>query len=126
MRQPLTAAERAKRFRDKQKQTGNALLRVPLSQLESDKLKEITQFYGWPDQTLDTAETVQLMIHRFHGELEAKRNTLGNCKYCGESLPQGCAKLKAGGLFKGDSNCFHTTNRLSIAPLNLENIHECN
>lgn len=116
----LNTAERAKRRREKLKTEGALLLRTPLSQQENEKLKSITEFYGWPNQNLSETETVQLMIHRFYAEVETKREQLGKCQHCNEQLPAGCAKLKPGGLFKGDSNCHHTTNRESITNLKLE------
>ena len=120
----MTGAERGKKLRDALKETGGKWLRIPVSPQEAEKLKQITEFYGWPNQNLSETETLQLMIHRFHSELDAKQKELGCCKQCGEQLPQGCAKLKAGGLFKGDANCFHTTNRMAITPLKLENLNE--
>ncbi|WP_417536368.1 hypothetical protein [Methylophaga sp.] len=117
----LTAAERAKRYRE-----NNTIVRIGMSEQELEKLNEITEFYGWPNQSLDNSQTVQLMIHRFHKEVEKQRKALGACSHCGEALPAGCAKLKQGGLFKGDANCFHTTNRLSITNLSLEVNNECN
>ncbi|PSW61877.1 hypothetical protein C0W54_08525 [Photobacterium kishitanii] len=39
----------------------------------------------------------------------------GTCQHCGESLPEECAKLKAGGLFKGDARCWYTMNRARLA-----------
>lgn len=115
MSKTLTPAERAKRYRE-----NNHILRIGMSEQELEKLNQITEFYGWPNQNLDNSQTVQLMIHRFYSEVEAKRKKLGTCQHCGEQLPAGCAKLKKGGLFKGDSNCFHTTNRESITNLKLE------
>ncbi|MEC6822917.1 hypothetical protein VXS02_05655 [Photobacterium piscicola] len=55
------------------------------------------------------------MIHRIHSEMEQIKQSLGTCQHCGESLPEGCAKLKAGGLFKGDARCWHTMNRVRLA-----------
>ncbi|WP_413525212.1 hypothetical protein [Photobacterium phosphoreum] len=55
------------------------------------------------------------MIHRIHGEMEQIKQSLGTCQHCGELLPEGCVKLKAGGLFKGDARCCHTMNRVRIS-----------
>lgn len=120
-KRPLTQAERQKRYRE-----NNSILRIGVSSQELEKLNEITEFYGWPNQNLDNSQTIQLMIHRFSNEVETKRKELGTCKHCGEDLPAGCARLKEGGLFKGDSNCFHTTNRLTITNLSLEATNEHN
>ncbi|WP_297480315.1 hypothetical protein [uncultured Photobacterium sp.] len=42
-------------------------------------------------------------------------SSLDTCQHCGESLPEGCAKLKTGGLFKGDARCWHTMNRVRLS-----------
>ncbi|NBI54683.1 hypothetical protein [Photobacterium alginatilyticum] len=105
---------RAQRLRDRRKESGITTLPVPLESMESKRLDEICTFFSQPGKECDQAEALQLMIHRVYAEIPAIKEKLGTCKYCGESLPEGCAKLKPGGLFKGDARCWHTTNRVRI------------
>ena len=55
------------------------------------------------------------MIHRIYDEMGQIKQSLGTCQHCGESFLEGCAKLKAGGLFKGDARCCHTMNRVRLS-----------
>ncbi|MGR5062002.1 hypothetical protein [Photobacterium sp. DNB22_13_2] len=105
---------RAQRFRDNQKSNGVTNFPLPLEQKEVEQLNEICRFFSQPGTPCKQAEALQLLIHRIHAEIPVIKEKLGTCKYCGESLPEGCAKLKQGGLFKGDARCWHTTNRVRL------------
>ena len=105
---------RAQRLRDRWKNSGVTTFPLPLEAMEMERLDEICSFFSQPGTPCKQAEALQLMIHRLHAEIPAIKEELGTCKYCGESLPEGCAKLKEGGLFKGDARCWHTTNRVRI------------
>ncbi len=111
------AAVRAQRLRDKRKNSGAQDIRVSLSEQEQQKLSEISQFFGYPNEPIADVETLQSLIHRVHTEIPTIKKTLGKCSKCGEQLPQGCAKLRKGGLFKGDATCWHTINRNRLIPL---------
>ncbi|MFL7864892.1 hypothetical protein [Vibrio cincinnatiensis] len=111
------AAIRAQRLRDKRKNSGEQDIRVSLSELEQQKLTEISQFFGYPNEPIADVETLQSLIHRVHAEIPVIEKQLGRCSKCGEQLPQGCAKLREGGLFKGDATCWHTINRMRLIPL---------
>ncbi|EKO3517195.1 hypothetical protein LA983_001628 [Vibrio fluvialis] len=111
------AAVRAQRLRDKRKNSGEQDIRVSLSELEQKKLTEISQFFGYPNEPIADVETLQSLIHRVHAEIPTIEKQLGKCSKCGEQLPQGCARLREGGLFKGDATCWHTINRNRLIPL---------
>ncbi len=106
--------KRAQTLRDNKKNNGVNDLRVPLHAIERDKLSKICEFFALPDQAYSSEEALQSLIHRVHAEIPKVELELGKCEMCGEQLPRGCAYFKSGGLFKGDSNCFHTTNRVRI------------
>ena len=110
------AAIRAKRLRDKRKANGNCDIRVTLSPKEAIRLDDICQFFGYPSAPYTQVEALQSIIHRVHAEIPKIERALGCCGKCGEQLPQGCAKLREGGLFHGDAMCWHTTNRVRIMP----------
>lgn len=109
------ARKRAQRLRDKRKTNGVTSFPLPLNNMEIDRLNEICKFFSYPNTPCDSAEALQLMIHRIHGEIEQIKKSLGTCQHCGESLPEGCAKLKSGGLFKGDARCWHTANHVRLS-----------
>ncbi|NOH85507.1 hypothetical protein F0249_17060 [Vibrio sp. 03-59-1] len=115
-RKKKLAAVRAQRLRDKRKQSGASDIRVSLPECEQEKLNEICQFFGYPSKPYAHVEALQSLIHRVHAELPVIEEELGCCGKCGEQLPQGCAKLREGGLFKGDAMCWHTTNRMRLIP----------
>ncbi|MCY9802666.1 hypothetical protein OTK51_04390 [Vibrio scophthalmi] len=115
-RAKLLAARRAQRLRDKRKESCDQDIRVSLSSQEQDKLSDICQFFAYPSNTLSHTEVLQSLIHRVHAEIPLIERELGTCKKCGEQLPQGCAKLREGGLFKGDAMCWHTINRIQLMP----------
>lgn len=110
------AAARAQRLRDKRKASGNNDIRVTLSTDEMTKLDGICQFFAYPCEPYTLVEALQSLIHRVHAEIPKIESALGCCGKCGEQLPQGCAKLREGGLFNGDAMCWHTTNRVRIMP----------
>ncbi|MFA0335430.1 hypothetical protein [Vibrio sp. 10N.222.54.B2] len=110
------AAVRAKRLRDKRKTSGNNDIRVTLSPNEITKLNDICQFFAYPSEPYTQVEALQSLIHRVHEEIPKIESDLGCCGKCGEQLPQGCAKLRKGGLFKGDAMCWHTINRVRLLP----------
>ena len=106
--------KRAQKLRNNKKKHGVIDLRVPLHTVEQNKLSKICEFFAFPDKAYSSEEALQSLIHRVYSEIPKIEADLGTCEMCGEQLPQGCAKLKEGGLFKGDSNCFHTINRVRI------------
>ena len=110
------AAIRAKRLRDKRKTNGNKDIRVTLSPNEIVMLNEICQFFAYPSEPYTQVEALQSLIHRVHAEIPKVERELGWCGKCGEQLPQGCAKLRKGGLFKGDAMCWHTIYRVRLLP----------
>jgi hypothetical protein len=105
---------RAQRLRDNRKNNGVTTFPLPLEQLEMERLNEICTFFSLPGTPCKQAEALQLLIHRVHADIPVIKEKLGSCKYCGEPLPNGCANLKKGGLFKGDARCWHTTNRVRL------------
>ena len=116
-RTKMLAARRAQRLRDKRKESSELDLRVSLSGQEQSKLSDICQFFAYPANELSHTEALQSLIHRVHSEIPIIERKLGTCKKCGEQLPQGCAKLRDGGLFKGDAMCWHTINRIQLTPV---------
>ncbi|UKA26658.1 hypothetical protein IHC93_07385 [Photobacterium damselae subsp. damselae] len=109
------AAKRAQRLRDRRAAQGITLYPLPLSTTEASQLNEICAFFSYPNKPCKNTEALQLMIHRVHAEMDQIKESLGACQYCGEQLPEGCAKLKSGGLFKGDARCWHTINRVRLS-----------
>ena len=116
IRKRKQGAIRAKRLRDQRKANGNNDIRVTLSPTEATKLDDICQFFAYPSEPYTQIESLQSLIHRVHAEIPKIERQLGCCGKCGEQLPQGCAKLREGGLFYGDAMCWHTTNRVRIMP----------
>ncbi|PMK03339.1 hypothetical protein [Vibrio sp. 10N.261.55.A7] len=115
-RKKKLAANRAQRLRDKRKNAGELDIRVSLCHQEQKKLDEICRFFSYPSEPSSHVETLQSLIHRVHAEIPTIENDLGACSKCGEQLPLGCAKLREGGLFKGDAMCWHTINRVRLMP----------
>ncbi|MEF1310514.1 hypothetical protein QTO01_10440 [Vibrio mytili] len=107
-------AKRAQKYRDKRKANSNHDLRVSLNPQEQAKLEKICQFFAYPAEPYTQEEALQSLIHRVYNEITVIEAQLGKCSKCGEQLPEGCAKLNKGGLFKGDATCWHTTNRIRI------------
>lgn len=107
-------ARRAQKLRDKRKANDNHDLRISLNPQEQEKLDKICAFFSYPAEPYKQEEALQSLIHRVHDEIPAIEQALGKCSKCGEQLPQGCAKLSKGGLFKGDAACWHTRNRVRI------------
>ncbi|MCC2521046.1 hypothetical protein [Vibrio coralliilyticus] len=107
-------AKRAQTLRDKRKASGNHDLRISLNEQEQSKLDDICAFFAYPAEPYAQEEALQSLIHRVHAEIPKIETKLGKCSKCGEQLPQGCAKLREGGLFKGDATCWHTINRIRI------------
>ncbi|MDN3699168.1 hypothetical protein QWY97_17735 [Vibrio cortegadensis] len=110
-------AKRATKLRAKRKASGNHDLRVSLNAQEQQKLNEICTFFAYPSEPYSQEEALQSLIHRVHADIPKVEKSLGKCSKCGEQLPQGCAKLREGGLFKGDAMCWHTINRVRIYEL---------
>lgn len=106
--------KRAQRLRDKRKAMGMTDFPVSLAQVEMDMLNQVCAFFGQPNEPYSHDNAITEMIHHFHALIPVTRNVLGCCGNCGEQLPEGCSKLKKGGLFKGDALCWHTLNRISI------------
>ncbi|NNN48698.1 hypothetical protein [Vibrio sp. 2-2(8)] len=115
-RQKKLAAIRAQRLRDRRKANGNNDIRLTLSPSELNKLDTICQFFAYPTEPYAQIEALQSLIHRVHAEIPVIEKELGCCSKCGEQLPQGCAKLREGGLFMGDAMCWHTINRVRLIP----------
>ncbi len=107
-------AKRAQKLRDKRKASDNHDLRISLNPQEQEKLDKICEFFAYPAEPYKQEEALQSLIHRVYSEIPAIEQQLGKCSKCGEQLPQGCAKLRGGGLFKGDATCWHTINRIRI------------
>lgn len=109
------AAVRAKRYRDKKKQAEHHEVRgLLLHPTVHSKLKEVCEFYAYPAEPYSEVEAIEACILRAHNDMAPIQQELGTCSKCGEQLPQGCAKLASGGLFKGDAQCWHTINRVRI------------
>ncbi|MEL6115124.1 hypothetical protein P0Y67_07900 [Photobacterium sp. SP02] len=106
--------KRAQKLRENRKASGITTFPLPLEKVELERLDEICQFFSHPNPPCGHAEGLQMLIHRVHNEISGIREKLGNCQYCGECLPEGCGKLREGGLFKGDARCWHTLNRIRI------------
>ncbi|MGD8109351.1 hypothetical protein [Vibrio sp. TRT 17S01] len=109
------AAKRAKKCRKAKKQSGNHEVRgLSLHPTVKAKLDEVRKFYAFPTEPYTEVEAIEACILRAHKQMEQIKTELGTCSKCGEALPEGCAKLREGGLFKGDAQCWHTTNRVRI------------
>lgn len=106
--------KRAQKLRDKQKALGKVSFPVVFAPVEMKKLDEVCEFFAYPNEPYSHDEAITALLNRVHREMEVIKAKLGTCKMCGEQLPMGCAKLREGGLFKGDANCFHTTQRVRI------------
>ncbi|EPM5659323.1 hypothetical protein ACTNLV_000153 [Vibrio alginolyticus] len=107
-------AKRAQKYRDKRKANNNQDLRVSLNPQEQAKLEKICQFFAYPAEPYTKDEALQSLIHRVYNEITVIKAQLGKCTKSREQLPEGCAKLSEGGLFKGDATCWHTANRVRI------------
>ncbi|HFQ5435247.1 TPA: hypothetical protein ACGUMO_000860 [Vibrio vulnificus] len=114
-REKKLAAERAKRYRAKKKQTQHHEVRgLMLHPTVKQKLDEVRVFYAYPGEPYDETEAIEACILRAHKYMPKIQAQLGTCSKCGEQLPQGCAELSQGGLFKGESQCWHTLNRVRL------------
>lgn len=113
--QKKQAAARAKRYRENKKKTQHHEVRgLMLHPAVKQKLDEVREFYAYPSEPYDETEAIEACILRAHNDMAPIQQELGTCSKCGEQLPQGCAKLASGGLFKGDAQCWHTINRVRI------------
>ncbi|MFD2177883.1 hypothetical protein [Veronia pacifica] len=105
---------RAQNLRDRRKAIGLTTFPVTLAKTELEKLDAVCAFFGQPTEPYSHDEAITAMIHRLHAEIGVISERLGRCEKCGEQLPEGCAKLMKGGLFRGDALCWHTINRVRI------------
>ncbi|HFQ4959233.1 TPA: hypothetical protein ACGUPM_002686 [Vibrio vulnificus] len=106
--------KRAQALRDRRKEQGLTTFPVVFADVELKKLEEICKFFAYPGESYSHDEAISALVHRVHAEIPTIKKDLGICKMCGEPLPEGCARLREGGLFNGDANCFHTTQRVRI------------
>lgn len=97
------AAERKRKSREKLKQFDIKVVEVKLSATERTDLAELCKVRGGVRGEYTADEYVALLIRRDKERLNAQLAELGCCGKCGDKLPGGC-----GGLFKGDSACYHT------------------
>ncbi|WP_273859556.1 hypothetical protein [Photobacterium sp. GSS17] len=104
--------KRQQALRDRRKALGQKTVSSVLSNKEFEMLTEICAFFAPPGQPLTEDEAVSSMINRFHSFIPALRVTLGKCDKCSRELPTGCD-----GFFKGDTQCWHTLNRIQLHQL---------
>lgn len=99
------AAERKRRQRQKAKKADIQEVRLKLSKVEREHLTEMCQVRAGSREPYDAAEYVALLIQRDWEKLQKQLAELNSqcCGKCKDPLPGGCD-----GLFKGDSECFHT------------------
>ncbi|QNE59111.1 hypothetical protein H5404_25280 (plasmid) [Vibrio parahaemolyticus] len=99
------AAERKRRQRQREKEADIQEVRLKLSKVERERLAEMCQVRAGSREPYDAAEYVALLIDRDWQKLQQQLAELNSqcCGKCKDPLPGGC-----NGLFKGDSECFHT------------------
>lgn len=99
------AAERKRRQRQREKEADIQEVRLKLSRVERERLSKMCQVRAGASEPYDAAEYVALLIDRDWARLQQQLTDLNSqrCGKCKDKLPSGC-----NGLFKGDSECFHT------------------
>ncbi|MGY5383262.1 hypothetical protein [Vibrio metschnikovii] len=99
------AAERKRRQRQREKEADIQEVRLKLSRVERERLSKMCQVRAGASEPYDAAEYVALLIDRDWARLQQQLTDLNSqcCGKCKDPLPSGC-----NGLFKGDSECFHT------------------
>lgn len=73
------------------------------SALKSSFQKKNVNAWAGVGEPYTADEFISLLIHRNWEQLQSQLAELDTCKKCGSVLPEGC-----GGLFKGESDCWHT------------------
>ncbi len=108
-RQQDKERQRAKRARDAEKKSelGIREYRVPLSQAESETLAELCAYRGGVEP-YDANEYMATLIRRDKQRMEAEKQHLGQCNFCGEPLPMGCKNGLGIPKLKGVGGCFYT------------------
>ncbi len=94
---------RKQKSRDAKKALGIKRIEVQLSEKERERLEELCRIRAGVGEPYTADEFISLLIHRSWESLQQTLAELGTCKKCGSALPEGC-----GGLFKGESACWHT------------------
>jgi hypothetical protein len=108
-----TAAERAKKSRDKRKSFGEKEVRLKLSNDEFEMLEKMCKLRApclepyTPSDYLVTLFRQLLPLDHKQYHLQAK--ALGVCDGCNAVLPSGC-----NGTFKGQGDCFYTRDYKTI------------
>ncbi|QBH95485.1 hypothetical protein EKN56_03125 [Limnobaculum zhutongyuii] len=109
------AAARKRRHRERQRQAfGQNRVELVLSTREKVMLQEGCRLRNIGGEPYSITEYISLLIICDYERLHKQLATLGRCPNCDSTLPEGC-----GGVFKGDSQCFHTRN---FRALNLTNV----
>ena len=104
------AKARKQKERDRKAALGIKRIEVQLSEKERERLDELCHFRAGVGEPYTADEFISLLIHRNWEQLQSQLEELGTCKKCGSTLPEGC-----GGLFKGDSACWHTKDAKALS-----------
>lgn len=99
----MEAKARKQKERNRKSALGIKRIEVQLSEKERERLGELCRVRAGVGEPYTADEFISLLIHRNWELLQQQLAELGTCKKCGSSLPEGCE-----GLFKGDSECWHT------------------
>ena len=99
------ARARKRRQRQREKEADIQEVRLKLSRVERERLSKMCQVRAGTSEPYDAAEYVALLIDRDWARLQQQLTDLNSqcCGKCKDPLPSGC-----NGLFKWDSECFHT------------------
>jgi hypothetical protein len=108
-RQQDKERQRAKRQRgaEKNSELGIHEYRVPLSQAEVDTLDELRAYRGGAEP-YEVNEYLATLIRRDKARMEAEKQHLGQCDFCGEPLPMGCKNGLGLPRLKGVAECWYT------------------
>jgi hypothetical protein len=101
------ATKRKQAEREKDKAEGMVRVSMKLTSEHGARLNELCELTEY-----DKAELVALLVHRHWQKVKAIVETLGDCEYCGNALPQGC-----GGKWKGHKECFKTIKQRELLSL---------
>ncbi len=99
----MDAKTRKQKERNRKSSLGIKRIEVQLSEKERERLDELCRVRAGVGEPYTADEFISLLIHRNWELLQQQLAELRTCKKCGSSLPEGCK-----GLFKGDSDCWHT------------------
>lgn len=102
--------KRKRKERDKKAALGIKRIEVQLSEREREHLGELCRIRAGVGEPYTADEFISLLIHRNWELLQQQLAELGTCKKCGSALPEGC-----GGLFKGDSECWHSKDAKTLS-----------